>query len=125
MMAVAIGGGNAQAQLLRPPTAEVMPLVAADGVQQGSIMRAAIRVTLPEGLHTNANQPRDPSLIPIVLSVDAPSGVSVEEIVYPESTDLAQEGVEGLLAVYEQEFLIGVQLRVAGDVPSVISPRRC
>ena len=117
LIAVAMGGGDAQAQLMGPPAADVAPLLAAEGVEQGSIMRAAIRVTLPEGLHTNANQPRDPSLIPIVLSVDAPSGVSVEEIVYPEPTDLAQEGVEELLAVYEQEFLIGVQLRVAGDVP--------
>ena len=117
LITVAMGGGDAQAQLMGPPAADVAPLLAAEAVQQGSIMRAAIRVTLPEGLHTNANQPRDPSLIPIVLSVDAPSGVSVEEIVYPEPTDLAQEGVEELLAVYEQEFLIGVQLRVAGDVP--------
>jgi len=114
---VAMGGGTAQAQLLRPPTADVAPLVAAGGTQRGGVMHAAIRVTLPDGLHTNANQPRDPSLIPIVLTVDAPAGVSVEEIVYPEATDLVQEGVEELLAVYEQEFLIGVQLRVADDVP--------
>jgi len=78
-------------------------------------MRTAIRVTLPDGLHTNANQPRDPSLIPLVLTVDAPAGVIVEEIVYPEASDFAQEGVEELLAVYEQEFFIGVQLRVADD----------
>ena len=111
-----MGGSGAQAQLLRPPTAEVTSLLAADGVRQGTGVRAAIRVRLPEGLHTNANKPRDPSLIPIVLSIDAPAGVSVEEIVYPEPTDLAQEGVEELLAVYEEEFVIGVQLNVAGDV---------
>ena len=115
-LAVVMGGSGAQAQLLRPPTAEVTSLLAADGVRQGTGVRAAIRVRLPEGLHTNANKPRDPSLIPIVLSIDAPAGVSVEEIVYPEPTDLAQEGVEELLAVYEEEFVIGVQLNVAGDV---------
>ena len=105
---------------MRPPTAEVTPLLAAEGVRQGTVMRAALQVTLPDGLHTNANQPRDPSLIPLVLTIDAPAGVSVEEIVYPEATDFAQEGIEELLAVYEQEFLIGVQLRAADDVP----PRR-
>jgi thioredoxin:protein disulfide reductase len=116
-VALVMGSSSLHAQLMRPPTAEVAPLVAADGVLQGSVIRTAIRITLPDGLHTNANQPRDPSLIPIVLTIDAPAGVVVEEIVYPESTDLAQEGVEELLAVYEQEFLIGVQLRVADDVP--------
>ena len=100
---------------MRPPTAEVAPVLAADAAPQGTVMRTAIRVTLPDGLHTNANQPRDPSLIPLVLTVDAPAGVTVEEIVYPEASDFAQEGVEELLAVYEQEFLIGVQLRVADD----------
>ena len=114
-IALAMGGSSLHAQLMRPPSAEVVPLMAADAAPQGSVMRTAIRVTLPDGLHTNANQPRDPSLIPIVLTVDAPAGVVVEEIVYPEATDLAQQGVEELLAVYEQEFLIGVQLRVADD----------
>jgi thiol:disulfide interchange protein DsbD len=114
-IALVMGGSSLHAQLMRPPTADVAPLLAADGASPGSVMRAAIRVTLPDGLHTNANQPRDPSLIPIVLTVDAPAGITVEEIVYPEATDLAQEGVEELLAVYEQEFLIGVQLRVADD----------
>lgn len=114
-IALVIGGGSLQAQLMRPPTAEVAPLLAADAAPRGSVMRAAIRVTLPDGLHTNANQPRDPSLIPLVLTVNAPAGVVVEEIVYPEPTDFAQQGVEELLAVYEQEFLIGVQLRVSAD----------
>jgi thiol:disulfide interchange protein len=100
-----------------PPPAEVTPLLAAEGVQAGTTVRAAIRVRLPEGLHTNANKPRDPLLIPIVLTVDAPTGVSVEEVVYPEPTDLAQQGVDELLAVYEQEFLIGVVLTTASDVP--------
>ena len=115
-VALVMGASGVHAQLLGPPPAEVTSLLAADGVSPGTDVRAAIRVRLPEGLHTNANKPRDPSLIPIVLSIDAPAGVSVEEIVYPEPTDLAQEGVEELLAVYEQEFLIGVQLHLAGDV---------
>ena len=114
--AVVMGGAGAQAQLLGPPSAEVTSLLAADGVQPGTGVRAAIRVRLPEGLHVNANKPRDPSLIPIVLSIDAPAGVSVEEIVYPEATDLVQQGVDEPLAVYEQEFLIGVRLNAASDV---------
>ena len=114
---VAMGATSAQAQLLRPPTAEVTPLLAADRVQPGAGVRVAIRVRLPEGLHVNSNKPRDPSLIPVVLSIDPPSGVSVSEIVYPEATDLVQQGADQPLAVYEREFLIGVRLNVGNDVP--------
>ncbi|MBI2186470.1 MAG: thioredoxin family protein [Acidobacteria bacterium] len=75
----------------------------------------ALRVVLPEGLHVNSNQPKDPSLIPIVLTVDPPAGVSVAEIVYPEATDLVQQGADQPLAVYERDFVIGVRLSVAPD----------
>ena len=82
--------GSAQAQILGPPPADITPLLAADRVRPGTEARAAIRVSLAEGLHVNSNKPRDPALIPIVLTVEAPAGVTVEEIVYPEATDLAQ-----------------------------------
>lgn len=111
-----------QAQLLRPPTAEVTPLVAADGTPPGADTFAAVRVVLPEGLHVNSNQPRDPSLIPIVLTVDPSAGVSVAEIVYPEATDLVQQGADEPLAVYERDFVIGVRLRVAaGAAPGQVA----
>jgi hypothetical protein len=106
---------SVQAQLLRPPAAEVTPLVAADGTHRGADTFAAVRVVLPEGLHVNSNQPRDPSLIPIVLTVDPSAGVSVAEIVYPEATDLVQQGADEPLAVYERDFVIGVRLSVAAD----------
>ena len=36
------------------------------------------KVSLPEGLHTQSNKPRDPLLIPTELTIDAPAGVTVE-----------------------------------------------
>ena len=82
----------------------------------------ALRFSLPEGFHVNSNKPRDPALIPIVLTVDPPAGVSVAEIVYPVATDLAQQGAPELLAVYERQFAIGVRLNVAaGTAPGEIS----
>ena len=52
--------------------------------------RLALKVSLPEGLHTQSNKPRDPLLIPTELTIDAPDGVTVKEIVFPPSTDLKQ-----------------------------------
>ena len=70
-------------------------------------------MSLPEGLHTQSNKPRDPLLIPTELTIDAPSGVTVKEIVFPPSTDLKQAGQDQPLAVFEQTFAIGVQLAIA------------
>ena len=98
-----------------PPRAQVTPILEQESAAPGSTVRTALRVSLPEGLHANAHKPRDPSLIPVVLTVNAPSGVTVEEIVYPEPTDLRQENAPQPLSVYEREFVIGAVLRIAAN----------
>ncbi len=89
-------------------------------------MRAALRVTLPEGLHTQSNRPRDETLIPTVLTVDAPAGITWDEVVWPPAIDLNQAGQDKPLAVFEREFLIGVKLTVAPAVAQgeVVVPAR-
>ena len=105
-----------------PPRAEVSPVLEAAAVAPGRTLRGALRVTLPEGLHANANKPRDPSLIALVLTVTPTPGVTVEEIVYPEATDLRQQNAPLPLRVYEREFAIGVVFRIAPDrAPGEIS----
>ncbi|HYS24086.1 MAG TPA: hypothetical protein VEP46_00745, partial [Vicinamibacterales bacterium] len=52
----------------RRPTAEVTPLVER-AVRAGEAARVAIRVALPEGLHTQSNKPRDETLIPTEVTV--------------------------------------------------------
>ncbi len=78
----------------------------------GETARVALKVSLPEGLHTQSNKPRDPLLIPTELNIDAPAGVTVKEVVFPPSTDLKQVGQDQPLAVFEQTFGIGVQLAI-------------
>jgi len=114
MLLGAAGIGHAQ---LRGVQAEVTPLVGNDGVHAATEVRAAIQVQLPDGFHVQSDKPRDPSLIPTVLMVDPPAGLSVVAIAYPPSTNFAQEGAEQPLAVFEREFVIGVRLAVGRDVP--------
>jgi thiol:disulfide interchange protein len=110
---------DASAQLRRP-RAEVVPLVERPATRAGERARVALKVSLPEGLHTQSNKPRDPLLIPTELVIEAPAGIAAEEIVWPPSTDFAQAGQEKPLAVFEHEFAIGVELSIAptasGDV---------
>ncbi len=101
---------------MRRPKAEVTPLAERSSAHAGDSVRVALKVSLPEGLHTQSNKPRDPLLIPTELSIDAPSGVTVAEVVWPPSTDLNQAGQDQPLAVFEREFLVGVQLSLASAV---------
>lgn len=108
------------------PKAEVTPLVDADGVHAGSTVRVALQVALPEGLHVQSDKPRDPMLIPTVLTIEPPTGVTVSEVAYPESSDFVQAGQKDPLAVFAQRFVIGAKLTVDGTVAAgdLIVPAR-
>jgi thiol:disulfide interchange protein DsbD len=103
---------------LRRPKAEVTPIVEGDGAHAGGPVRVALLVSVPEGLHTQSNKPRDPTLIPTELAIDPPPGVTIDEVVWPPSTDLKQAGQEQPLAVFEREFAIGVRLSLSPSVPA-------
>src|SRR5262245_13182072 len=108
------------AQLTRPK-ADVVPVVERERVHAGTSARAALNVTLPEGLHVQSNKPRDPSLIPTEVRIEPPADFTVAEVVYPPSTDFKQVGQDQPLAVFERAFAIGANLTLAkttsvGDV---------
>ena len=127
---IALTAATGQAQVKRPK-ADVAPLVEGSA-RAGAESRVAVRVMLPEGLHTQSNKPRDAAFIPTTLMIDTPAGVTVEEIVWPPSMDLRQAGLEKPLAVFEREFLIGVRIAIpastgAGDlaVPATFRYQAC
>jgi hypothetical protein len=108
------------------PKAEVTPLVGSDGVHAGSTVQVALQVSLPDGLHVQSDKPRDPLLIPTVLTIEPPAGVTLGEIAYPESTDFAQAGQKEPLAVFAQRFVIGAKLVLDGSLPpgDIVVPAR-
>ncbi len=87
-------------------------LVERESVRPGDTLRIALRVPIPENLHVQAHTPRDPSLIGARLTVTAPAGIRVIELVYPPSTDYPLAGFDQPLAVYEKSLIVGVQLAV-------------
>ncbi|WP_157898933.1 thioredoxin family protein [Luteitalea pratensis] len=112
--AVASVGTSLSGQMRRPK-ADVAPFTAATMVAAGSTTRVALTVKLPAGLHVQSDAPRDPSLIPTVLTVQAPAGVTVRHLFYPEATDFEQAGQSQPLAVFEREFVTGAELAIADD----------
>ena len=80
-------------------------------------MRAALKVALPEGFHVQSNKPRDPSLIATELAVEGPSGIQVDELVFPKAVEFPQEGLDQPLLVFDREFTIGVRLALPANLP--------
>jgi len=90
----------------------------ADGVHPGEPIVAALDVKLQEKFHVHSNKPLDPLLIPTVLTVEPPAGLTVAEIAYPEPIMLPTKFSAEPLAVYEENFAIGARLNVdAGVAP--------
>jgi thiol:disulfide interchange protein len=94
---------------LRGVSATLTPIADVDAASPGTTVRAALQVSLPEGFHVQSNKPRDPLLIPTVLTFDAPPGVAVKEIVFPKPVEATVVGFDQPLAVFEREFVVGVQ----------------
>ncbi|MEW6321360.1 MAG: thioredoxin family protein [Acidobacteriota bacterium] len=98
------------------PRAELTPFVQADAVAAGATTRLALQVTLPEGLHVQSDQPRDESLIPTVLTIEPPAGVTVRHLIYPVPEDFEQEGAAEPLAVFPHEFVAGAEVELAAGL---------
>jgi DsbC/DsbD-like thiol-disulfide interchange protein len=108
---------TAEGQQARPrATLEVETTEVA--VSAGSRAELGLRVSLPPEVHVQANQPDDPLLIPTVLTVDVPQGVSVEAISYPQPTEFKQEGRDRALLVLGPSFEIGVRVQIGDDAPA-------
>ncbi len=110
-----LSGVSTSAQF-RQPVAELTPTVEQQAIQPGQTVTLVLRVELPENMHVQSDEPRDPFVIPTLLTFTLPEGVTVEEITYPESTDFLLEGWDEPLAVFEHEFTIAVRLALDADV---------
>jgi DsbC/DsbD-like thiol-disulfide interchange protein len=112
---VAVSASLADAQLRRV-RAELAPAVESKTVKPGAPVALSLKVTLPKELHVQANEPRDPSLIPTVLTVTPTPGVTVGRITYPAAIDFEQAGQAEPLAVYGHEFVVKLDVKLAADV---------
>ena len=87
-----------------------------DGVHPGSTFRAVADVEVEEGWHVNSNEPLEDFLIPTEIHLEPPEGFEVLRVFYPEAELLQFDFWPDPLSVYEREFVIGLELRAAGDV---------
>lgn len=100
----------AQAQLGAGP--QVSYEAVTQAAPSGDALRAVVKVQLEEGWHVNANKPLDEFLIPTELTFDDTEGVEIGRAIYPKHKLFSFAHSEEQLAVYEHEFLIGIELTI-------------
>ena len=92
------------------------PVAEADVAHAGQTYEVALQVKLDAGFHVNSNTPLEEFLIPTVLSLDPPTGISLEGLAWPEPFMLSQAGQDQPLTVFEEEFVIGAALALAPEL---------
>jgi hypothetical protein len=110
----AAGGAG---QVTGRPKAQVLPTVAPEQAKAGSSVTATLRVQLPKDVHVQSNKPRDPLLIPTVLTVDPLVPVKVGAITWPKAIDFVVDGQAAPLAVFDGSFVIDVKLTIPASTP--------
>lgn len=127
-----IGVASIAAAQAQKPRLELAASVTPVHVTAGTRARATLRVTMPANVHIQSDKPNDPTLIPTVLTVDPPAGVTVERIVYPAPSSLAQAGRPAPLAVFGPELTLEIHLSIASTaaageirVPATLRYQAC
>jgi thiol:disulfide interchange protein len=113
-------------QVPRLSHAEATAVPITEAVRPGTTAKTRVDVKVSPGFHVQSDKPRDPSLIPLTLTFDAPPGVTVGTLTFPPPKDFVLKGSDQPLAVFEGAFSIGVELVVAKDraAGDVVVPAR-
>jgi thiol:disulfide interchange protein DsbD len=82
----------------------------------GSVGYVAITADIAAGWHINAEKPLESYLIPTVLEVNAPAGIEIVRLLYPEPVLRKLEISETKMALYDGVAVFGALVRVGPDV---------
>jgi thiol:disulfide interchange protein DsbD len=118
VLAASIGTGVGAGQSPRLPYAEATAVAVVEPVRAGTTALVRLQVKVAKGFHIQSDKPRDPSLIPLTLTIDAPAGVSVSGLTFPPAKDFTLKGSDQPLAVFEGAFPIEARLAIAKDHPA-------
>ena len=94
--------------------ASVSPLVSASAARAGATIDLAVRVTLPDDLHSQSNKPKDEGLVPTTLTFEPSANVTPKEVVFPPAREFTLETGD-ILLVFEREFIIGARVAIASS----------
>lgn len=82
----------------------------------GSTARAALTAEISAGWHINSHTPPDDYMIPTVLNVEAPEGLKVARLLYPEAEE-KELGISDIpLPLYEGTVTFGAVIEISEDI---------
>jgi thiol:disulfide interchange protein DsbD len=85
-------------------------------VKQGRKAQLLVELQIAQGCHINSHKPDDHSVIPTILTVDSPVGVTAGQPVYPSDNYVTTEFSPVPLKVYDGAVEIRVPLEVGSRV---------
>jgi thiol:disulfide interchange protein DsbD len=103
---------GAQAFLTSASHVKANGYLSRSAVRPGDRVAAAVVLEIRQGYHVNAHQPTLDYLIPTTLEVEAPEGISVEQVRYPKPRVQKFGFSEEPLAVYEGRAVLRFDLMV-------------
>ncbi len=116
-----VGSLFAQGQLVpRTPAKDVVSFaaIAPVAVAPGKLTPVQLQFRVANGYHINSNKPKSELLIPTVLKLDPPTGISISKTVYPAGEELSFPfAPDEKLSVYTGDFAISTHLSAATGTP--------
>jgi len=82
----------------------------------GDSYSLAVEIQIDSPYHINAQKPSEDFLIPTTLSIDAPEGIAVGKLIFPEAKIKKFEFSESPLAVYDESIIIFTTLSIGNDL---------
>lgn len=106
-------GGNLMAQ----GGSAVSATATAVAGKRGDALPVKITVQVQSGLHLQSNAPKDPSLIPLRLTVDNPNW-SFAELIFPQPKLEKYSFQEEPLSVFDGTFVIQAKVKASASAPA-------
>ena len=81
-------------------------------VPRGGKVPLEIALQVNRGFHVNSHQPNDELLLPTVVHLDPPEGITIMNVAYPEAEELELPFATQKLSVYSGSFAVTAEVRV-------------
>lgn len=89
-----------------------------DRLPAGQKARVAVVIDVEQGWHINTNPARPEFVVPTSVSLKAKHGTKLASLAYPKGTEIAIEGFDQPVSVYEGRVMLFGTLEVPKETPS-------
>jgi DsbC/DsbD-like thiol-disulfide interchange protein len=99
-------------QSISPDKIVDIKIIIPHGISSTGLVDAEVILSIKKGWHINANKPLDENLSPTVLSFNENNSVQIQKITYPDPSLKKLSFSDSKLALYEEDVIIKVQIKV-------------